>query len=527
MKVLLIFSFSLFNFISFSQTQTIYNQKSFGTTGFIIKQTVTKLNDGNFILACGSESGVSGDKDSPSYGGGDVWIMKISPNQDIIWQKSFGGTGYETPSAVLETPEGDLLIGGTSNSPISGNLTSGNQGGNDYWLIKLKADGEIIWQNNYGGADSDQLEAMSLVSPTKYVVSGTSLSNISGDKTENNYGLSNYWVVMIDSSGTLIWDKTLGGDYIETNTNISFIPQSNTILVIGNSASDISGNKSTAYYGNGDAWLVELDLNGNILNQKAFGGTYSDYLSGITISPQNEIYLIGASDSPISGTKTAELIGGLDLWVFKLDDNLNVMWEGTYGGTESEGNARNILFTNDDQMIHYGSSISGISGHKTESSRGAYDFWMISTDLNGNVNWDKTIGGSQSEGLAYMYEESDNTYHLFGISESGISGNKTVPILGINSFWTLKLSTTLGVDVVDADGFKIYPNPADQVLNMEMPIASKESIQIVDITGKVVSEFEGESTVLNHDIRFLNNGMYHLVFNQNGRKISKKFVVQR
>lgn len=268
-------------------------------------------------------------------------------------------------------------------------------------------------------------------------------------------------------------------------------------------------------------------MNGNILNQKAFGGTDSDYLSAITISPQNEVYLGGESKSPISGTKTAALIGDFDFWVLKLDDNLNVTWEKTYGGTWSEGSASNILFTNDGQMILYGSSISGISGHKTESSRGAYDFWMISTDLNGNVNWDKTIGGSQSEGLAYMYEESDNTYHLFGISESGISGNKTVPILGANSFWTLKLSTSLGVDVVDADGFKIYPNPADQVLNMEMPIASKESIQIVDITGKVVSEFEGESTVLNHDIRFLNNGMYHLVFNQNGRKISKKFVVQR
>lgn len=526
MKAKLIIIFLLFRLISFSQTQTFYDQKSFGTTGLLTQHTVAKLSDGNFILTCGSDSGISGDKNSLSNGLSDIWVMKISPNQDIIWQKSYGGSGYELPSAVLETAEGDILIGGTSNSPISGNLTSGNEGDNDYYLIKLNTDGEVIWQNNYGGLGSEQLMAMSLVSPMKYVLSGKSNSNISGDKTENNYGLTNYWVVMIDSSGTMLWDKTLGGDFIEVNVDIEFIPQSNTILILGNSDSDISGNKTTTYYGNTDAWLVELDLNGNMVNQKTFGGISGDFLSEITVSPQNEVYLSGSSLSPISGTKTAEQIGGYDFWILKLDQNLNVMWEKTYGGTANESSCR-ILFTNDSQLILYGSSVSGTTGDKTEVSRGGEDFWMISIDQNGNVNWDKTIGGSQADFIRNMYEESDNTYHVFGISESGISGDRTVPLSGDNNFWTLKLSTTLAVKEIDADGFKIYPNPVDQILNIEMPFATNESIQIVDLTGKVLSEFEGESIVMNHDIRYLKNGMYHLVFHQQGRKISKRFVVQK
>ncbi|NHZ86117.1 MAG: T9SS C-terminal target domain-containing protein, partial [Planctomycetia bacterium] len=106
----------------------------------------------------------------------------------IEWQNTIGGSSADYLHAIHQTTDGGFILGGTSGSGISGDKTEPNQGRSDYWVIKLDETGNIIWQNTIGGSHSDNLHAIQQTTDGGYILGGTSESNISGDKTEPNQG---------------------------------------------------------------------------------------------------------------------------------------------------------------------------------------------------------------------------------------------------------------------------------------------------------------------------------------------------
>ena len=159
MKHLTLFILINLSFVTaFAQTQTISNQHDFGTSsgegglGSIICQ------DGGVLLYCITGALINGTKTSPSYGGADIWLIKLDQNNNYLWDKSFGGSNDERLGGVIELNNGDILIGGTTRSPISGNQTVGTKGLNDYWIIKLTSNGDEIWQKSFGGTDNESVE---------------------------------------------------------------------------------------------------------------------------------------------------------------------------------------------------------------------------------------------------------------------------------------------------------------------------------------------------------------------------------
>ncbi|MEO8085726.1 MAG: hypothetical protein ABI763_02840 [Bacteroidota bacterium] len=163
---------------------------------------------------------------------------------------------------------------------------------------------------------------------------------------------------------------------------------------------------------------------------KRFGGTYNDDM-GCFLQTRDGGYIFGGtSNSGISGDKTEPLRGAIyipDFWIIKIDSAGNKQWDKTFGGTEDE-----FLFTcqqtRDGGYIFGGISASGISGDKTEPNRDtvciiacAYDFWIVKTDSYGNVEWDKTFGGTRSDFLYSLQQTSDNGYILGGYSTRGLT----------------------------------------------------------------------------------------------------------
>ena len=183
--------------------------KDFGGTGEDKLFSLQQTSDGGYILGGYSNSGISGNKTQQCWGLYDYWIVKTDSLGNKQWDQDFGGTDYNWFCFLQQTPDGGYILGGYSNSGIGGNKTQPCWGLYDYWIVKTDSLGNKQWDKNFGGTDMEELWKVSQTTDGAYLISGDSYSPISGDKTENNFGLEQTWVLKIDSLGNKLWDKTV------------------------------------------------------------------------------------------------------------------------------------------------------------------------------------------------------------------------------------------------------------------------------------------------------------------------------
>src|SRR4051794_6566539 len=212
--------YSLVLFIIFSCTYvfsqpTVTLQRTIGgdDQDFLNQMSLTK--DGGSILDGTSYSNKSGEKtdeDRGSVYNSDYWIVKLNNCGKIEWDKTIGGNKGDYLFALEQTGDGGYILGGSSESNVSGDKTQNSRGGVDYWIIKLTSSGKIQWDKTIGGNGTDYLYSLQQTRDGGYILGGWSTSNKSGEKTQNNRGGSDYWIVKLDDSGKIQWDKTIGGN---------------------------------------------------------------------------------------------------------------------------------------------------------------------------------------------------------------------------------------------------------------------------------------------------------------------------
>ena len=186
-------------------------QAGFGGNGSDVLYSAIPTTDGGFLLAGESLSGTNGNKTAPPHGGRDIWVIRLDSSGARLWERAFGGTLDDGLFSMLQTTNGDFVLGGYSESGISGNKTSPNRGGRDFWVIRLDANGNAVWDQTYGGNDDDNLQDIVETGDGGFICGGYSYSAASGNKTSSNFGDSDFWIVRLDSSGNRIWDRSYGG----------------------------------------------------------------------------------------------------------------------------------------------------------------------------------------------------------------------------------------------------------------------------------------------------------------------------
>src|SRR5436190_2728665 len=226
-------------------------QKTYGGDHRDRQPCLARAWDGGYFLGGKSWSGVSGNKATTNYGDSDFWVLRLDSAGNKIWEGDFGTEGSEEMWAIQGTSDDGCVLMGETWSP-----------GPHYWVVRLDADGQKLWERQFGGTSGGDFGRTVLqTSDGGFLIGGYSHSPVSGDKTAPNLGNGDFWVIRLDAQGNKLWDKTYGGsdrDWLAATCKTL----DGGFVLLGYSWSGRSGNKSSGNYGGDDVWLVRIDGDG-------------------------------------------------------------------------------------------------------------------------------------------------------------------------------------------------------------------------------------------------------------------------
>jgi len=213
--------------------------------GYTVEQTA----DLGYIVSSLSSSS-SGDV-SANYGDLDYWLVKTDALGNITWEKNYGGSGQENNRGAMQTADGGYIITGyTASSDVD---VTGFNGVQDMWVVKTDNLGAITWQNSLGGSLTDRGSFITQTADGGYIASGFTASS-DGDVSTNQGGFGDYWIVKLTSTGTIDWEKTMGGSGFDAGGKVAIIP--NGYMMMGGTNSnngDVTNNQGAE-----DMWMVKL-----------------------------------------------------------------------------------------------------------------------------------------------------------------------------------------------------------------------------------------------------------------------------
>jgi hypothetical protein len=251
----------------------------------------------------------------------DTWVVKLDSNGVLEWSKCYGGCFAEKGYSMIQTRDSGFAFASSTRSDngdvqgIHGGVV-GLGGEEDYWIVKTDAVGNIQWQKCFGGSDAEEPEELIQTSDNGFVIIGTTASS---DYDVVGYhalvGATDAWIIKIDSVGNLEWQKCLGGTYTEVGKKIIQLGDGGYLALCFSYSTD--GDLSSNPANGVDVWLLRLDNAGNILWQQCFGGSNSDLGSDIKLTSDGGFIITGLTDSndgDVSGNH-----GDVDMWVLKFD----------------------------------------------------------------------------------------------------------------------------------------------------------------------------------------------------------------
>lgn len=474
MKIVIIFSImSLIQSKSLGQYKW---QKSLGNNGYSYSGKSVITNSGIVIFAS-SDQNVGFNKTQNGFGLIDYWIVKIDTLGNKIWDKTFGGSSNDfndneglAPQSVygeiIETKDKGFLLGGTSSSNTNGNKSAPVYGFLDLWVIKLDSNGNKIWDKSFGGSRNESSATIFETENGFLIGCSSSSDSGTGNKISNNKPSTlqshwDFWLLKLDLNGDIIWQKSYGGSEDDILTKIIQINKNKYILT-GTCGSNISGDVSQSSIGGSDYWFICIDSNGNKIWDKRFGGNQTEVMKS-SFYMNNIIYSTGTSISSQNGDVSKINNGNVDCWILAIDANGNKIWDNLFGGNFDD---KPYDLSGNQKNLYIGlNSNSNSIGSKSENNRGFEDFWIMKIDSSGKKLWDKTIGGDQYEVITSIQLLKDGSILTIGNSNSDISGDRIVARKGNKDILMVNLkdirSKVQGRVFPDFNANCIYNKPSE------------------------------------------------------------------
>lgn len=503
-----------------SNAQDILWEKSYGGLHAEFLADVLATPDYGFLLAGSSLSDKTGNKATVSSGNFDYWLWKMDEHGTPEWQKSFGGSGMDFMQSVQLTADGGFILAGVSNSPKSEQKKHDNRGGDDLWIIKLDAKGNEQWQRTIGGNGQEQVAAIRRTKDGGYIVGGSSSSGKSEDKTEDNYGDMDYWVIKLTSNGNIEWQKTYGGKNLDQLKTVEQTADGGYIIG-GYSNSPASGNKLNDNIGTGDYWILKTDKNGAIEWQRTLGADGDDNLTALIQCKMGGYLLGGSSNSNASHDKSKSNGKGTDFWVVRLDADGQTIWQETYNYGNTD--LLTSIIENDDHTFLIGGYAHTEVGEGKKDKKDINDYIAVKINDKGEELWNKTVGSDGEDILNRLIETRDGGFLLSGTSKGKPSRDKSSGNGG-SDFWVVKLKDRYKKEL-DRPAIEALPNPAQQYTNIIVGYDFQTgTASVFDLSGRHLQQFSIDSRTVPVDLSQYPEGIYIVEIRTNVQHDSVKVI---
>ena len=511
-KLLLVF----FTINCFAQAPAIEWQKKYGGSGNDTAASIKQTTDGGYILT-GTTS--SNDIDiTNNHGGFDYSVIKITNNGLIEWKKTLGGSLNDFPQDIIQTNDsGFIVVGYSSSSDFD---LSSNSGEEDIWIVKMNNTGVVEWKKTIGGSFYDLGMKIYQTADNGYIIGGNSRSQ-DGDIIPSHIE-GDFLVLKLSESGDIVWQNSFGGSSHDYLANIEKTIDGGYLLCGHTSSTDGDVQQNNGLH---DYWIVKISDNGNLIWEKAYGGSQTDVALDAKELNDGTIMVIGYSFS--NDGQITNSHGGCELWMVKLDSLGNMIWQKSIGGSKSDNGVKIITNNSDSSFIVLGATNStdgNVTAIVHPSYYFAHDSWIFKSDFNGNILWQKTIGGSGSDGFSTMEPTADGGYILIGQTDSN-DGDVTIQNYGSADFWVLKLSSEqLSSKTFENETFLIYPNPTTNMIYIQTPNGTLiDKFIITDLLGKeIISQINTNQV----STEILSNGIYLVQIFSGDAKYQSKFIKQ-
>ncbi len=331
----------------------------------------------------------------------NVLVTKLSPEGEVDWAKTYGGSDWDKANAVAIAPNGDIIV--------TGGTYSFGAGKEDFWVLRLDREGNVKWQKTYGGSKDDEAHAVAVAPNGDIIVAGYTYSF--------GAGADDAWVLRLDENGNVKWQKTYGGEWSDVATAVALAPNGD-IVVAGYTDSFGAGNIVAGYTksfgaGNDDFWVLRLDENGNIIWQKTYGGNNWDEANAVAIAPNGDTIVVGKTRSFGAGWD--------DFWVLRLDSEGNVKWQKTYGGKDVDEVRAVAIAPNGDIIV---------AGFTYSFGAGGGDAWVLRLPPDGELK------GFSRDSKAKV---EDSKAEVHDTSVEGVEGRRVEAVEVEKEVWVMKI----------------------------------------------------------------------------------------
>lgn len=438
-----------------------------------------------------------------------------------LWQKDLQSSTQDFLSGMSVTLDRQILLSGSSINTKAQQVSTDNRQSNkgyDYHVIKLDQQGNKVWDKYFGGTRHDYLISSIATQEGGFLLAGTSYSNQSGDKKENNLGGSDVWIVRLDENGEELWQKTLG---TKSNDEASSVVQSvdEGFFVSGNI------NSSKDLFGSKDVFVSKLTKEGKLIQTTILGGNGLDEVTDMIPAQDGGSILTiystsGRTENKIFGMDGGSMEAGRENTSKSNSSNKNL----NNKNSQSEIRATDLfsVFKNDSEIKNQESNTNNrqpstdnqLLNGKPEDGFGEGDYWIVKLDKDANIEWQKTFGGKEDDrpkSVAF----TENGYIIVGESRSNSSGNKKESIKEGTDIWVISL---------DKDGNELWQKGysfanRDVAMSLDVIRQTNKNNQSEDKGFLIGGYTQAEEKIESDDEKF-----WMLYIDTNGKEEWRKYV---
>ncbi len=438
---LLLFSHTLL----FAQIPSVQWQKNLGGT---LDDYDTKIAQNNLgeIYVGGTSFSVNQDMVG-NHGGSDVFIARLDEvNGTTSWKKVYGGTGNDEVISIEAVDNGGVAV------IVKSGSSNGDFDQTGLWLVRLNSSGVEQSKTPYGGNPSSQ---------GKVIQTSDGGFLIASNKTISSQGLD-LWLIKTTSNGSLVWDRTTGGNSDEFSYDV--VQMSGNYFVLGTTVSASVNSQSN--HGSEDLIVCKYSLTGSLLITRLFGGSNKETAAALALGNGlggPEILILGTTFSTNTGAFTS-LKGASDFWLFGVDDSLTPSLFGSYliGGDSTEYAAGIFFDPKNEEPWITGTTYSSVGsvGEPAVPNIATYRVF-----IGGAVQDPLILGGSLADSASAVIRTVDTGLLIAGHSNSSdgsLTNNK-----GGKDFWVIKLGSCRDELVIDNQNYSTsYSRTADRFIRI-------------------------------------------------------------